>query len=726
MSDSIRIIKRKVTGFFKPGDVQTIRSAIQDVDRIITDTSVLIRAYYLYCLDSSPEAITVNRQLLDLASSIIQGAEKPQLRGERKNDENLIAIFNQLKNVKIDVFGDAVVDSKHSLSQILNYSLENLITAYENNISSHFIKYPKKVITMRLIDQNIEKKDARRIAAIVSNHLFYDVPITSDIQGVDPIAFADLFPDKQMIQNQINEQKRKAEELKAIKEIEKKKKEEEESNKNKKEKETKKEKKDKKKKKPVMIEETIVDVEVIETLKPHCYYIEVNPWVYLRKMVEMNKTLETYEGHKLLNPLPFHSSNIPMHIRIDTSGLAQLLMTKDKIEDFKKQYALEYNDELNINNKADLLSSFEKLHGYIAFSRRDEGEYATSIWSFLTNLKSCKQWKELKGAYDGEKVFDNAVVTDGVSISFQVISIKAFGRKTFGAKAKKTEKKEKETIIPPTIDLKTDKVISCDPGKKDILAMTDGIKSLTYTRGQRSHDCHLFAKTKETLKKRKRNALDVFESTVLNQTCKKSCTYSTFREYCKSKLSRKQDISKVYSNPMFRQFKFLTYCKTKSSEKKFMNQVKKTFGPSNNPNHHTICLKHEEIANASKSQDNLTIAWGNWGKNPNALKNGAPTPGIGIRRRFEKEFKVVVTCEHLTSQNCPCCGSQRSLKKPSLNGLVRHHLLRCENVNCMSRWWNRNVAGSLNILFRALGTERTPENEALGTSLGRASPEPST
>jgi hypothetical protein len=184
--------------------------------------------------------------LLDLASSIIQGAEKPQLRGERKNDANLIAIFNQLKNVKIDVFGDAVVDSKHSLSQILNYSLENLITAYENNISSHFIKYPKKVITMRLIDQNIEKKDARRIAAIVSNHLFYDVPITSDIQGVDPIAFADLFPDKQIIQNQVNEQKRKAEEIKAIKESEKKKKEEEESNKNKKEKETKKGEKNKK------------------------------------------------------------------------------------------------------------------------------------------------------------------------------------------------------------------------------------------------------------------------------------------------------------------------------------------------------------------------------------------------------------------------------------------------------------------------------------------------
>ena len=434
-------------------------------------------------------------------------------------------------------------------------------------------------------------------------------------------------------------------------------------------------------------------------------------------MVEMNKTLETYEDHKLLNPLPFHSSNIPMHIRIDTSGLSQLLMTKDKIEDFKHQYTLETNDTLNIKNKADLLSSFAKIHGYEAFSRRDEGEYATTMWSYLTNLKSCKQWKELKFPYDGEKVFDNAVVTDGVSISFQVISSHSFGRKTFGKKEKIKSKTCKEIESTPTIDLKTDKVISCDPGKKDILVMTDGIKSLKYTKGQRSHDCYLFAKTKATLKKRKWNEIDVFESTVLNQTCKKSCSYATFLNYCRAKLSRSDDITKIYSNPMFRQFKFLTYCKSKSSEKKFMNKVKKTFGPSNAPNNHIKCMRREEVKNASKSQDHLTIAWGNWGKTPNALKNGAPTPGIGIRRRFEKEFKVVVTCEHLTSQNCPCCGSQRSLKKPSLKGLVRHHLLRCENVNCMSRWWNRNVAGSLNILFRALGTERTPENEALGASL---------
>jgi len=205
---------------------------------------------------------------------------------------------------------------------------------------------------------------------------------------------------------------------------------------------------------------------------------------------------------------------------------------------------------------------------------------------------------------------------------------------------------------------------------------------------------------------------------VKKRRCQRKRKYPLlFLYYCRAKLSRSDDITKIYSNPMFRQFKFLTYCKSKSSEKKFMNEVKKTFGPSNAPNNHIKCMRQEEVVNASKSQNHLTIAWGNWGKTPNALKNGAPTPGIGIRRRFEKEFKVVVTCEHLTSQNCPCCGSQRSLKKPSLKGLVRHHLLRCENVNCMSRWWNRNVAGSLNILFRALGTECTPENEALGASL---------
>lgn len=104
--------------------------------------------------------------------------------------------------------------------------------------------------------------------------------------------------------------------------------------------------------------------------------------------------------------------------------------------------------------------------------------------------------------------------------------------------------------------------------------------------------------------------------------------------------------------------------------------------------------------NAAKTADNLVIAWGNWGKNPNALKGCCPTPGIGIRRRMESFFDTVTVCEYMTSQTCPCCREQSLKKYTRSNGHEIHHLLRCTNGTHQSRLWNRNVVGSFNILHR--------------------------
>ena len=113
-------------------------------------------------------------------------------------------------------------------------------------------------------------------------------------------------------------------------------------------------------------------------------------------------------------------------------------------------------------------------------------------------------------------------------------------------------------------------------------------------------------------------------------------------------------------------------------------------------------ITQEMIVNNYKIDDKkeLLIAWGNWGQNPN-LKGCAPTPGIGIRRSMERYFKTVTVNEYLTSQTCPCCKQEKTLKNPKINGVERHHLLRCSNDNC-NRWWNRNVVGSFNILQKTL------------------------
>jgi hypothetical protein len=68
------------------------------------------------------------------------------------------------------------------------------------------------------------------------------------------------------------------------------------------------------------------------------------------------------------------------------------------------------------------------------------------------------------------------------------------------------------------------------------------------------------------------------------------------------------------------------------------------------------------LENAAKNTDELVIGYGNWSRNSNVI-NTTPTPGIGIRRRLEKHFKIVTVSEYMTSQKCPCCKQEQSLKK---------------------------------------------------------------
>ena len=106
--------------------------------------------------------------------------------------------------------------------------------------------------------------------------------------------------------------------------------------------------------------------------------------------------------------------------------------------------------------------------------------------------------------------------------------------------------------------------------------------------------------------------------------------------------------------------------------------------------------------------DEAIILWGNWGRNPN-LKHQPPTPGIGLRRVVDKVFKTYTVDEYRTSSLCFQCEGLlihpkcRKIWKRGRSGYAAqvdveiHHLLRCENVDCPNRWWERDNLGSLNI-----------------------------
>ena len=776
----IQVIKRKATGFFKVDDVQKIKRAVNIGSRIITNASILLRAYIISYFERNGELPNIDIDLIDNACSVVQGKINAQVRVEqdskskeqvsheqkKENKEmkslkeqtimdDMLRIYkdglegqfanhkettlkrfsskddiekskseekeekkafkesirtlsvnekkdaNAKEKERLDILKAARKalkekesledqewnENKLSLSYVLKYSEANLLTAYINNIEAHFTKYPKRFILCDLLSSHPEMKtkDARKIAAIITSHYWFDASIDS-LEGcadeiiVDPTKYEDCFPQK------------------------------------------------------------ISDM-------PLCYDVKVDPWSFLKKMIEINRSLETQfltvkeKYRKLLNPIPFHSSSVPMNIRLDTSGITQLLMNMDRIKEFKTLYDLTHGTDIQIHTKADMNSSFKKIHGRDPESDSEEATYASEVWAFLTNLKTCNQLRDLRKnprIQGNEYVFDNALVTDGISMSIQIIKKESFRRKKRAPKRvskKSKDSNEENSTLPTHLSRSSRKKIGNDPGKKDILAITDGIKTICYTKGQRQQDCQLFAKQKLTLKRRRKAGLEVHETEHLSKFPKNSCRSETFNGYCRLRFQKEEESSKVYGHDVFRQFKFLTYCNTKSSERKFVDKVNKAFKSTNHPSPKTKCMTSNILENASKvvpEEEKLIIGWGNWGKNPNALKNGSPTPGIGIKRRFMSCFDIETIDEHFSSQTCPCC-KERSLKKfqamltvpkkPKTNETSEkklidiHHLLRCTNDKCKCRLWNRNVVGSYNILSRFLDRkdQHNPEDEALGS-----------
>jgi hypothetical protein len=88
------------------------------------------------------------------------------------------------------------------------------------------------------------------------------------------------------------------------------------------------------------------------------------------------------------------------------------------------------------------------------------------------------------------------------------------------------------------------RLLSVDPGKNDIAAVSDGVRTLRYTKGQRDentvkkvrmvHSSKLRKKHKVigTYEEMKDPSIHDFESKFMSETCKKS-SYQRFREYWK-------------------------------------------------------------------------------------------------------------------------------------------------------------------------------------------------
>ena len=72
-----------------------------------------------------------------------------------------------------------------------------------------------------------------------------------------------------------------------------------------------------------------------------------------------------------------------------------------------------------------------------------------------------------------------------------------------------------------------------------------------------------------------------------------------------------------YDGAFFRSSKYSVYLAKKASQDRLVDRLRNVFGAGNKA---------------------VVVFWGNWGARPNGLRNGPPTPGIGLRRFIHRRL----------------------------------------------------------------------------------------
>ncbi len=190
----MEVLKRKCTALFTPDDREVVIQATKDVHNIVSEATHLLKAYYLQQYESlypteeqvvvDTSAPYVSDSLLSTCCLIVQGVnklptrvrkptvqkpetvnnKKPMSEYEKKKlekkqiekqieKENKVTLNHSDFKGALQCYEDTFPTTNHittklSLSYILAYSVEQTMTAYNNNIIIHFPKYVKNTSTV--------------------------------------------------------------------------------------------------------------------------------------------------------------------------------------------------------------------------------------------------------------------------------------------------------------------------------------------------------------------------------------------------------------------------------------------------------------------------------------------------------------------------------------------------------------------------------------------------
>ena len=422
---------------------------------------------------------------------------------------------------------------------------------------------------------------------------------------------------------------------------------------------------------------------------------------YLAHMIYINRQLELFQ-FKQYSPIPLRNEFIPKHITIDYAALTDILVDDSNLEHLKA-YLRIHDWVLPTKFRKDDLRIAKGVY-YERDPTKSRSFFRTLVWNFFTKDAIHTKYKEL--------VFNNMINTNGYKSSVHYAdeeTHKAERKYVKGIKfLSESDTCEFEYLQDLDEEVRHDiqankKLLPSDPGKGNLLAIGDGIKggnSLMYTARQRNEESGLNKVNRlrhRLLSEYPKDSNLMYSDLLATITASsKSCITTTFYQYLLQRNNVSKQLQGLYEKNCFRAFKYTTFLGYRSSEDKFKDRIRKTFDPD---------------GDGSK----IVIGYGNWGRNPNALKNGAPTPGIGLRRRIHSTFQTYTINERGTSSMCPtkigdqyCSGNleypyrkMKTIQDPCTGQEISksknvHCVLRCKNEKCKSRWWNRDLLGVAN------------------------------
>jgi hypothetical protein len=405
------------------------------------------------------------------------------------------------------------------------------------------------------------------------------------------------------------------------------------------------------------------------------YDVKVHPDKYLTHSFYMNSVLEA-KGFKLFQPMSLRNNIVPHYITIDTACLINLFAEKGikgaLLKQVKENQSQVWNRIFNLDNRI-----FRQKNYHFNFTMQTDGVGVSLLF--------------IHKSYNGRKSCPNCVTDD--SYPFYYI----------------------EDLHESQLEsLKGRNMVGADPGKYNLLYMTDGHgNKLRYTAFQRRTESMSKRNHRILLLEKQRNGV-IEKETILSDQNSKTVDYEKFKAYLKSKNNLNHELHSFYEKELYRKMKWRQFVYTQKSEDRFLNKLGNTFGKD------------------------AVIAYGDWSRTTQ-MKHFMPTKGVGLRKLITKRFQTVSINEFRTSKLCckchcelchlqvkeddrnkkvfrclVCKGCASSESKQSI--FVTRDLNSANNIRQLALDW-LNVRKRPDVFNRTAGLTSTSSEEKVGQSV---------